>query len=229
MSLAILQNFIVSKQERLDALAETLPAIAKHFTKYNFYINFNSDTNFDKVYTLYKDNIKNLSFYNNLTTDYGLIVQSMLSEISENYVFIIPEDFKLVNNSNYFSELLDEFIHYDCDFMLMHRIEEVKCYGINPDYLHLYDTKNNLHLVDSSKYPGSCISSVAIYKKSFLNEVLEKYNNSQKSTRFPLATPNCYEWFSHENIYSLVGSRKFAIPKKAVVQHYEPFNIKERI
>ena len=229
MSLAILQNFIVTKQERLDTLAQTLPDIAEHFTKHNFYINFNSATNFTKVHNLYKNNIKNLSFYNDLTRDYGLIVQSMLSEISEDYVFIVPEDFRLVDNSNYFSKLFDEFVHYDCDFMLMHRIEEVKCYGTNAKYLPLYDTKDTLHLVSSNTYPGSCLSSVAIYKKSFLNEFLSMYNSATKSTRFPLALPNCYEWFSHENIYPLVGERLFAIPQRAVVQHYEPYDIKERV
>ena len=229
MSLAILQNFIVTKQERFDVLEEILPSLSKFYRDNNFYINFNSKINLDKIHSLYKKHVNNLTFYNNLTPDYGLIVQSMLNEIKEDYVFIIPEDFRLVNNSNYFQNLFKEFINYDCDFMLMHRIEEVKCYGTNPDFFNLYDTKNTLHLVGSNKYPGSCLSSVAIYKKSFLNEFLTLYNSSDKSERFPLATPNCYEWFSHDQIYKLVGERKFAVPKKAVIQHYEPFDTKERI
>jgi len=230
MNIAILQNFIVTKQERLDVLYKTLPDIAKYFSNCNFYVNFNSTTNFDKVYSFYKNNVQKLSFYNNLTADWGKIVQSMLSEIKEDYVFIIPEDFRLVNNSNYFLDLFDEFIHYDCDFMLMHRIENIKCYGTNDKYLHLYDTKDNLHLVNSSKYPGSCLSSVAIYKKTFLDEFLKIYNCANKSSRFPLALPHCYEWFSHENIHPLVGERLFAIPQKAVIEHYDEVQTtKERI
>jgi len=229
MNLAIIQNFIVTKQERFNVLEEILPPIAQYFSNNNFYVNFNSITNLEKIHSLYKTNINKLSFYNNLTNDYGLILQSMLNEVTEDYVFIIPEDFRLVNNSKYFINLFNEFTNYDCDFMLMHRIEEVKCYGTNKKYFNLYDTKETLHLVNSSKYPGSCLSSVAIYKKSFLNEFLNLYNNSNKSERFPLATPNCYEWFSHEHVYSLVGDRRFAIPQKAVIQHYEPFDTKERI
>ena len=113
--------------------------------------------------------------------------------------------------------------------MLMHRIETIKGYGINEEYFHLYDTKENLHLVNSNNYPGSSLSSVAIYKKDFLNEFLTLYNSSSKSDRFPLAIQNCYEWFSYNNVFNLVGNRSFAIPKRAVIKHHEPHEIKERI
>lgn len=234
MSVAILQNFIVTKPERLEALNETFPIFGKYFIDYNFYINYNTIINFDNVYNLYKKIIpnKNLNFYNDLTKDWGKIVQSMLFDIKEDFVLIIPEDFKIVTKDNlYFKKLFSEFIKYDCDYMLMHRIEEVKCYGTNPKFLPLYNSKKYLHTVNSFKYPGSCLSSVAMYRKSFLNEFLTIYNSSTKSTRFPLALPNCYEWFSHGKgkLYSLIGDKKFAIPKKAVVQHYEPFNLKQRI
>ena len=120
-------------------------------------------------------------------------------------------------------------MEHKCDFMLMHRIEDVRCYGTNKKYYPLYDTKEYLHLVNSKDYPGSSLSSVAIYKKDFLNKFLDLYNNSNKGSRFPISTPNCYEWFSHENVYNIVGDKNFAIPKKAVLQHYEPYDIKERV
>ena len=233
MNVAILQNFIVTKFERLEDLKETLPDFAQHFKENNFYINYNTEINFNEVYSIYKSEVKkgNLSFYNNLTKDWGKITQSMLTDIDEDYVLIIPEDFKIVTKDNfYFKNLFNEFVKYECDYMLMHRVEDVKNYGTNPQYLPLYNSKEYLHLVTSLDYPGSCLSSVALYKKDFLNEFLTIYNNSSKSNRFSLALPNCYEWFSHGRgvLYSLVGDRKFAIPKKAVVQHYEPFGLKQR-
>ena len=59
------------------------------------------------------------------------------------------------------------------------------------------------------------------------------YNAQPKNTRFQLETPNCYEWFSYERVseYSKIGrtdSRMFAVPKKSIVIHYEPNDIKER-
>ena len=62
---------------------------------------------------------------------------------------------------------------------------------------------------------------------------LEYYNSQTKGTRFSLATPNCYEWFSYQRVDELsrIGrnsSRVFAVPKKSIVRHYEPNDIKER-
>ena len=59
--ISMLQNFIVTKQERLDTLRETLPDVAKFFD-IDFHVNYNSKTNFKEVLSLYKDNINN---YNN--------------------------------------------------------------------------------------------------------------------------------------------------------------------
>ena len=68
------------------------------------------------------------------------------------------------------------------------------------------------------------MSSVAIYKKDFLEEFLQHYNTQTKGTRFPLATPNCYEWFSFNRVSELarvggVENRTFAVPKKSIVRH----------
>jgi hypothetical protein len=231
VNLSIVQNFVINKKERFDVLAaDIIYDIGNFFEDCDFYINYNSEKNFDKVYSLYKKHIDKLSFYNDLTLDWGKIIQSILSEIKTDYVFIFPEDFKLcIQDKEYFKNLMEEFVDNDCKFMLMHRIDNVKCYGTNEKYFHLYDTKKTLHLVNSENYPGSCLSSVAIYKKDFLNEFLTFYNNSSKSERFPLATPNCYEWFSHNRTSDLIKNELFAIPKKPVIVHHEPHGTKERI
>ena len=232
--ISLLQNFVVTKQDRLNTLKETLPDIAKYFNDINFYVNYNSKINFKEVYSLYEDNVSDLTFYNDLTKDWGKIVQSMISEIDSKYIFIMPEDYILYNNDeSYFNNLIEELNKYDCDHMIMHRIEYVKNYGTDEKYFHLYDEKDYLFLCNSDKYPTSSLSSVAIYKKDFLNEYLTYYNAQPKNTRFPLETPNCYEWFSYERVseYSKIGrtdSRMFAVPKKSIVKHYEPNDIKER-
>ena len=228
--ITILQNFIVGKKERLDVLSnEILPDIANFFGEYDFCVNYNSTKNFETVHSLYQKNVSKLSFYNNLTKDWGKIIQSMLSNIKTDYVFLSMEDFKLHNfDKDYFEGLLKEIIKYDCKYIPMHRIEEVKCYGVDKKYFHLYDTKEYIHLTKGEECPTSCLSSVAIYKKEFLNEFLTFYNGSVKSDRFSLATPNCYEWFSHNRVNNMFRGEQFGIPKRAVIQHYEPYGIKER-
>ena len=231
--ITMLQNFIVTKQERLDTLKETLPDVARFFD-IDFHVNYNSKINFDEVLSLYQDNVESLTFYNDLSDDWGKITQSMLSEIKTKYVFIMPEDYILHrDDKDYFNSLIEELDKYDCEHMIMHRIEYFKKYGTDEKYFHLYDEKDHLFLCNSDKYPTSCLSSVAIYKKDFLQEFLEYYNSQTKGTRFSLATPNCYEWFSYQRVDELsrIGrnsSRVFAVPKKSIVRHYEPNDIKER-
>ena len=65
--ISLLQNFVVTKEDRLNILRETLPGIAKYFNDINFYVNYNSKINFKEVYSLYKDNVSDLTFYNDLT------------------------------------------------------------------------------------------------------------------------------------------------------------------
>ena len=73
------------------------------------------------MYSLYEDNVSDLTFYNDLTKDWGKIVQSMISEIDSKYIFIMPEDYILYNNDeSYFNNLIEELNKYDCDHMIMH-------------------------------------------------------------------------------------------------------------
>ena len=88
--------------------------------------------------------------------------------------------------------------------------------------------KNNL-----DKKFNLIFKNLSIYRKDFLEQFLEFYNSQEKPTRFSLATPNCYEWFSYNKVaeYSRIGgvkNRLFAVPKESIVKHYEPNDIKER-
>ena len=230
-NLTILQNFVISKNKRLEVLEkDILHDISKFFKNYEFIINYNTNKNLDKVYKLYNENVKNLTFYNDLTMDWGLTVQSMLQEVKTDYVFIFPEDFKLCNfDESYFDGLMHEIIKYKSKFTLMHRIEDVKNYGIDTKYFNLYDTKKYIHLTKGKNCPAGCMSSVAIYEKDFLNNYLTVYNTSLKVDRFPLSTPNCFEWYSANQVNTMFPDEQFAIPKRAVIQHHEPYDIKERV
>lgn len=230
-NLTILQNFVISKDKRFEVLEkDILPDISKFFKNSEFMINYNTNKNLDKVYKLYKNNVKNLTFYNDLTMDWGLTVQSMLQEVKTDYVFIFPEDFKLCNfDESYFDGLMKEIQKYKSKFTLMHRIEDVKNYGIDSKYFHLYDTKEYIHLTKGRDCPAGCMSSVAIYEKDFLNSYLNIYNMSEKVDRFPLSTPNCFEWYSANQVNTMFPNEQFAIPKRAVIYHHEPYDLKERV
>tara|TARA_X000001036_G_C20624854_1_gene784684 strand:+ start:740 stop:1486 length:747 start_codon:yes stop_codon:yes gene_type:complete len=232
--LAIVQNFVVTHEERLKTLHHVLPIQNKYFGEYNWYVNYNTPTFFNDVYKCFSKNIKNLTFYNDLTEDYGRIIQSMIFDIKEDYIFIFPpEDTTVINTMEYFDNLMDEFIKYDCEFMQMSRIDDIKFYGTDKKYFGNYDTKKFLHLVNSNKWTTQTVSSVSVYKKSFLNEILTYLNlnyENQVLERFPQKTPHSFEnFFQRQNgrwmntgLHSLLDDRLFAIPKMGMLRHYEP-------
>ena len=41
--ISLLKNFVVTKEDRLNILRETLPGIDKYFNDINFYVNYNSN------------------------------------------------------------------------------------------------------------------------------------------------------------------------------------------
>ena len=55
MKLSIVQNFIINKEERLNVLADDIISdVGNFFDDCDFYVNYNSEKNFNKVYSLYK-------------------------------------------------------------------------------------------------------------------------------------------------------------------------------
>ena len=231
--LAILQNFIVTKSERLDTLRKVLPTQTEIFNNCNWYVNYNTDYFFDDVHSLFKNNVKNLTFYNDLTKDYGRIIQSMIQDIKEDYVFIIPpEDCMIINTKEYINNLIDEFVNHDCQFMQMTRIHDIKCYGTDKKYFKHYDTKEFLHLVNSDNWTTQTLSSVSIFKKTFLNEALKYFNlNKNTNTRFKRATPHSFEYFFQRSggewpngTDMFLKNKLFALPKQGILQHYEPIS-----
>lgn len=222
--ISILQNFVIKSDVRFRMLNDVFEDISIFFKDYDFYVNYNTTENFDKVYNLYKKNVTNLSFYNDLTLDWGLTLQSLLQEVKTDYVLLFTEDFKMVDeDTEYFDGLVNEIIKYDCKYVPMHRIDHTKNYGTDKKYFHLYDTKDYLHLTKGYQCPVQCMSSVAFYNKNFLMDYLTLYNTSVKDSRFHLRLPHAFEWFSHDRIKNIFPNEQFGIPKHSLMIHYEPY------
>ena len=50
--ISIVQNFICTKEERLQVLREYLPMIGDVFGECEFYVNYNSTINLDEIYSV---------------------------------------------------------------------------------------------------------------------------------------------------------------------------------
>ena len=92
--ISFIQNFICTKEARLKVISDNLPKISEVFKDSQFYINYNTKTNLDKVYKLYKDNIKNLNFYNNLEKNWGEVTLALTNEVKTPYIVTHCEDYE---------------------------------------------------------------------------------------------------------------------------------------
>ena len=116
--ITVVQNFICTIPERLDLIRRNTPTIAKVWGDYEFIINYNWEDNFEEVYSIYKENIPKLSFYQNLEPDWALVTRALLNEVKTPYVLFIND--KVAYNEE-IQTLLTEL--FDPDETLYHIVQ----------------------------------------------------------------------------------------------------------
>ena len=123
--ITVVQNFICTIPERLDLIRRNTPLIAKVWGDYEFIINYNWEDNFEEVYSIYKENIPKLTFYQNLEPDWGLVTRALLNEVKTPYVLFINEDQELFLTKQDWKNIVDEaLVKHDVDYILMNKIEK---------------------------------------------------------------------------------------------------------
>ena len=90
--ISIVQNFICTKEERLQVLREYLPMIGDVFGECEFYVNYNSTINLDEIYSLYKQHIPKLNFYNDLSEEWAPVTLALAKQITTPYTLFLCED-----------------------------------------------------------------------------------------------------------------------------------------
>ena len=217
--ISIIQNFICTQPKRLDLLKKEVPNMGKIFNNYNFYINYNTEINFEEVYKIYSKNINNLNFYNNLEPNWGLITLSLLKEVSTPYILILCEDFEYNMNNDKWQQIMNEVIANDISYMPIGRLWKYT----KKEYWNGYEEGNNIWKYKASKSPGSSLSVDALYKTNLLIEKLEVLLNYPPK-RFPLNLPHHYEDIFHEpNGVTKWGNDIIcAVPKDEILIHTQP-------
>ena len=123
--ITVVQNFICTIPERLELIRRNTPTIADVWGDYEFIINYNWEDNFEEVYSIYKENIPKLSFYQNLEPDWALVTRALLNEVKTPYVLFINEDQELFLTKQDWKNIVDEaLVKNDVDYILMNKIEK---------------------------------------------------------------------------------------------------------
>ena len=213
--ISVVQNFICTMPKRLSVLEREMPKMGEVFKDYDFYVNYNTDKNFNEFLEIYNNNVKKLSFYNNLEQNWGLVTLSMLKKIKTEYTLILCEDFEYRMTYEEWKTILSEFVNNNCGYMPLGRLwkytkEEYWGGYISGDKLWFYEAKNS---------PGTSLSVDALYRTKDLIEKLEELQNYD-SRRFPLNLPHHFEDIFHEpNGVTKFDTMLCAVPKDIIIMH----------
>ena len=218
--ITVIQNFICTKQKRFEILESQIPNMAKIFKDYEFLVNYGSVHNVFEVGQLYEDNIKKLTFENNLKENWGEVTLAMVDKVKTPYTMILCEDFEYRITYNRWNKMMDELVERDVSYMPIGRLwkyTEEKFHGG-------YESGKDLWLYPASKSPGSSLSVDAIYKTEMFKERLEELKKYGPH-RFPLNLPHHYEDVFHEDHNK--GVKQWgddvlcAVPKEVILMHIQ--------
>ncbi len=115
--ITVIQNFICTKQKRFEILESQIPNMAKIFKDYEFLVNYGTVHNVLEVGRLYEDNIKKLTFENNLKENWGEVTLAMVDKVKTPYTMILCEDFEYRITYNRWKKMMDEFVERDVSYM----------------------------------------------------------------------------------------------------------------
>ena len=214
--ISVVQNFICTKEKRLNILQEEVPNMAKVFKDCDFYINYGTIENLFEVARVYEDNVERLNFYNNLDPNWGLVTLSLIEEIKTPYILILCEDFEYRINYGGWKEIVDEFVERDVSYLPIGRLWKYT----EEKYHSGYEEGKKLWFYPASKSPGSSLSVDAIYKTDMLKEKLRELQ-SYAPRRFPIYLPHHFEdIFVEPNGVTKWGDDVLcAIPKNIILMH----------
>ena len=176
---SIVQNFICTKSERLEILKNNITKLGKVFKDFEFFVNYGSLINLDEVYKLYKDNVPNLNFYNNLEEDWAAVTLSMATQISTPYTMFLCEDMVVNTNDNKIHKCINEYIDNNYDYLLFTKLHKY----LQQEYINGYTPYNSnispgyKKLKDGYFYlgqhaPHKRLSTDAVYKTDWYKERL---------------------------------------------------------
>tara|TARA_B100002019_G_scaffold117117_1_gene100591 strand:- start:619 stop:1341 length:723 start_codon:yes stop_codon:yes gene_type:complete len=120
---SLVQNFICTKDSRLEVVKRNSGKLGDTFPDVDFYINYNSDNNnFGIIRDSYKKNISKINFYNELTKDWALVTLSLVKQVKTPYVMFICEDMEVNCSKEHMESTLSEFFENDFDWMFLSKI-----------------------------------------------------------------------------------------------------------
>ena len=230
--ITVVQNFICTIPERLELIRRNTPTIADVWGDYEFIINYNWEDNFEEVYSIYKENIPKLSFYQNLEPDWALVTRALLNEVKTPYVLFINEDQELFLTKQDWKNI------WDCDFLKIFLPEGyfpnsedpaskivINNWGQYPS--PGYKEGEHVWFYDGKFAPHKRISTEAVYRTEFITDLIQEFLEKGDDCTHDIPwrkknTSNFYEgYYDFHNGMARFPNLKCAIAKKNISKQWD--------
>ena len=194
--ISVVQNFIATIPERLELVQRNTPIVGEVWKDYEFFVNYNTEENFNKVHKIYKESINNLNFYKNLERDWALVTLALVDQVKTSHVIFINEDQEFFMNKEEWDNIITEaIIENDVDYILMNKIDKYnKQVYVNGELANINDPSSQIikHMWGMYPSPGYTVGehvyfytgkyaphkrvlNEAVYRTEFFKELLTEF------------------------------------------------------
>ena len=246
--ISVVQNFICTIPERLELIKTNTPVVGKVWSDYEFFVNYNRETNFDEVHTIYKNSIPKLNFYKNLERDWALVTLALVEQVKTSHVIFINEDQEFFMTKTDWDNIINEaIIENGVDYILMNKVDkynqEVYADGklANPDDPSSriianmwgmypspgYTEGEHVYFYQGKYAPHKRVSNEAVYRTEWFKELLIEFieNGDACTHDIPLRQKhiaNFYEgyWDHANSIQMRFPNLKCAMAKANITRQW---------
>jgi len=238
--ISIVQNFICTKSERLKVVERNTMKLGKTFPNVDFFINYNSDMNFDNVKNNYLNNIPKVNLYNDLTKDWALVTLALFKEVKTPYTMYICEDMEVNCSYDYMWNTLNEFMDNNYDFCFLSKIGKY----IEQQYIDGYTPYNTIpspgytplkygYFYLGKHAPHKRVAIDAIFRTEWFIERLEEFLKYGDECRHDIPfrkkhLPNfCEGYYDFNNGMRRFGEMKCYIPNVVIFKEFNEIKDKD--
>ena len=231
--ISIIQNFICTKDARLEIIENNISSLGDVFGEFEFFINYGTDINLDRVHSLYKQYIPKLNFFNNLEKDWAKVTLALANEINTPYTIFLCEDMVVNTSKNKIYKCINEYIDNNYDYLLLTKLHKY----LQQEYINGYTPYNsntspgykklkNGYFYLGQHAPHKRLSTDAVYRTDWYKERLQEFIEKRHLCNHDipiknLSKPNYYEgYYDFNNGMARFQDLKCYIPDEVILLEY---------
>lgn len=237
--ISIVQNFICTKEQRLNAVCKNVDRLTSAFPDTEFFVNYNTDINFATIKDWYLT-IPHMNLFNNLQRDWALITLAMVNQVTTPYTMYICEDMMVNCQPDEMQACLTEFTGNDLDFCFLGKIGNYT----KQEYVNGYTPYNDIpspgykpmeygYFYEGRHAPHKRISIDAIFRTNWFKDRLQEFLVEGEGCTHDIPfrkrhLPNFYEgYYDFANGMRRFPDMKCYIPAIPIFEEYNDVKDKD--